>query len=31
MGRSSNVKHLESYIKLSVKLGDEKNFINGLI
>lgn len=30
MGNSSNIKHLESYIKLSKKLDDTYNFMNGL-
>lgn len=30
MGRSSNIKHLELYIKLSIELNDENNFMNGL-
>ena len=31
MGRSSNIKHLISYIKLSIKLNDVDNFLSGLV
>ena len=31
MGRSSNIKHLISYIKLSIKLNDVDNFLCGLV
>ena len=31
MGRSSNMKHLINYIKLSIKLNDSENFLLGLI
>lgn len=31
MGRSSNIKHLEKYIVLSVKINDSDNFVKGMI
>lgn len=31
MGRSSNIKHLEKYIILSVKINDSDNFFNGIV
>lgn len=31
MGRSSNIHHLELYIKLSHEYNDEKNFMDGLL
>ena len=31
MGRSSNMKHLINYIKLSIKLNDVDNFLSGLV
>ena len=30
-GRSSNMKHLINYIKLSIKLNDVDNFLYGLV
>lgn len=29
-GRSTNIKHFESYIKLAIELNDLDNFLNGL-
>lgn len=31
MGRSTNIKHLEPYIKLSFKHGEENSFMDGLL